>query len=69
MASRVPTISIKKIPIKNNNFYLTALILGSIIFGLIARPWFTLAIIGTIYFFSIPVTIFYFVKISNQVKK
>ena len=35
MASRVPTISIKKIPIKNNNFYLTALILGSIIFGLI----------------------------------
>ena len=69
MASRIPTISIKKIPIKNNNFYLTALILGSIIFGLIVRPWFTLAIIGTVYFFSIPITIFYFVKISNQIKK
>ena len=68
MASRVPTISIKKIPIKNNNFYLTSLILGSIIFGLIVRPWLTLSIIGIIYFFSIPVTIFYFVKISNQAK-
>ena len=68
MASRVPTISIKKIPIKNNNFYLTALILGSIIFGLIVRPWLTLAIIGTIYFFSIPLTIYYFVKISNKAK-
>ncbi len=68
MASRVPTISIKKIPIKNNNFYLTSLILGSIIFGLIVRPWLTLSIIGLVYFFSIPVTIFYFVKISNQAK-
>ena len=36
MASVVPTISIKKIPIKNKKSYLTAIILGSIIFGLIS---------------------------------
>lgn len=66
MASRVPTISIKKIPIKNNNIFLTSLILGSIIFGLIFKPWLTLAIIGIVYVFSIPITIYYFIKISNS---
>lgn len=66
MASVVPTISIKKIPIKNKKSYLTAIILGSIIFGLIFKPWLTLAIIGITYVLSIPVTIYYFIKISNQ---
>jgi CDP-diacylglycerol--serine O-phosphatidyltransferase len=66
MASRVPTISIKKIPIKNNKVFLTSLILGSIIFGIIFRPWLTLAIIGFVYAVSIPITIFYFIKISNK---
>jgi len=66
MASRVPTISIKKIPIKNNKVFLTSLILGSIIFGIIFKPWLTLAIIGFIYAFSIPITIFYYIKISNN---
>lgn len=64
MASRVPTISIKKIPIKNEAAYLTLLILGSIIIGLLVRPWFTLAIIGITYALSIPVTISYYVKIE-----
>ncbi|NCA28433.1 MAG: phosphatidylcholine/phosphatidylserine synthase [Proteobacteria bacterium] len=66
MASRVPTISIKKIPIKNGNLFLTSLILGSIIFGLIVKPWLTLAIIGIVYVLSIPITIYYFIKISNS---
>jgi CDP-diacylglycerol--serine O-phosphatidyltransferase len=64
MASRVPTISIKKIPIKNEFAYLTLLILGSIIIGLLLEPWLTLAIIGITYGFSIPVTIFSYVKIE-----
>jgi CDP-diacylglycerol--serine O-phosphatidyltransferase len=64
MASRVPTISIKKIPIKNDYAYLTLIILGSIIIGLLVRPWFTLAAIGITYGISIPITIFYYVKIE-----
>lgn len=66
MASTVPTISIKKIPIKNEYAYLTLIVLGSIIIGLLTKPWFTLAIIGLTYAFSIPVTVFYYIKISKR---
>lgn len=66
MASRVPTISIKKIPIKNEYAYLTLLILGSIIVGLVVEPWLTLAIIGVTYAISIPLTISSYIKISLQ---
>ncbi len=69
MASRVPTISIKKIPIKNDSVYITLLILGSIIIGLLLKPWFTLAVIGIVYAISIPVTIFSYVKIELSSKK
>lgn len=68
MASRVPTISIKKIPIKNEYIYLTMLILGSIVIGLLMEPWLTLAIIGVIYAISIPVTILAYVKIELSSK-
>lgn len=64
MASRIPTISIKKIPIKNEYVYMTLLILGSIIIGLLVQPWLALAVIGITYGLSIPVTTFIFVKIE-----
>jgi CDP-diacylglycerol--serine O-phosphatidyltransferase len=64
MASTIPTISIKKIPIKNEYAYLTLLILGSIIIGLIVQPWLTLAIVGITYAISIPITVFFFLKIQ-----
>ena len=69
MASKVPTISIKKIPIKNKNIPLTLVIIGSIIIGLITKPWLTLAIIGITYFFSIFITAFVFFKINNNHQK
>ncbi|MBM5782411.1 MAG: CDP-diacylglycerol O-phosphatidyltransferase, partial [Pelagibacterales bacterium] len=69
MASRVPTISIKKIPIRNEYAYLTLLILGSIVIGLILEPWATLAIIGVTYAISVPITIFSYVKIELSAKK
>lgn len=69
MASRVPTISIKKIPIKNEFIYMTLLILGSIIIGLLIKPWLALAVIGTVYGLSIPVTMFMFAKIELREKK
>jgi CDP-diacylglycerol--serine O-phosphatidyltransferase len=68
MASRVPTISIKKIPIRNEYAYLTLVILGSIIIGLVVEPWLTLAVIGVTYAFSIPMTVFYYNKIVRSIK-
>ena len=64
MASRVPTISIKRIPVKNDYVYLTLLVLGLIIAGLFTKPWITLAIVGITYASTIPMTIFAFVKIT-----
>ena len=64
MASRIPTISIKKIPIKNEYAYITLLILGSIIIGLLIQPWLALAVIGITYGISLPITTFIFVKIE-----
>ncbi|MDX2083292.1 MAG: phosphatidylcholine/phosphatidylserine synthase [Rickettsiales bacterium] len=69
MASRVPTISIKKIPIKNEYVYVTLLILGSIIIGLLIEPWLALAVIGIVYGLSIPITIFIFIRIELASKK
>ena len=62
--STTPTISIKKIPVRNKYVYLTLTILGLIIFGLIVEPWLTLAAVGITYLFSIPVTIFFYFKIK-----
>jgi CDP-diacylglycerol--serine O-phosphatidyltransferase len=68
MASRIPTISIKKIPIKNEYAYVTLLILGLIIIGLLVEPWLTLAIIGVTYAISIPITTFFYIKIETSSK-
>lgn len=54
MASKLPTISIKNIPIKNNYRYLTLIIASSIIIGLLVKPWLTLSTIGVTYGVSIP---------------
>jgi CDP-diacylglycerol--serine O-phosphatidyltransferase len=64
--SKIPTISIKKIPIRNEYVYLTLMILALIIIGLITTPWLTLALIGIIYAFSIPVTVFFYFRIKNR---
>ena len=71
LASRVPTISIKKIPIRNEYAYLTLIILGSIIIGLVIMPWLTLAVIGIVYVLSIPITIFFYIRIeiTDRLKK
>ncbi len=69
MASKIPTISIKKIPVRNEYVYLTLLILGIIVIGLLVEPWFTLAIVGSTYGLSIPITIFWFFKLKFSEKK
>jgi CDP-diacylglycerol--serine O-phosphatidyltransferase len=64
VASTVPTISIKKIPIRNEYFYPTLIVLGSIAIGLVVTPWMTLVCIGAIYLASILVTIIAYLKIK-----
>ena len=54
MASTIATFSIKKIPIRNEFYYLTIIILSIIIIGLLLETWLCLAVIGIIYCASIP---------------
>lgn len=68
MASRIPTISIKKIPVRNEYVYLTLVLLGIIIIGLLLKPWFTLAIVGSTYAISIPFTILSYLRITRKIK-
>lgn len=64
IASTIPTISIKSIPIRNEYVYLTLAALGLMIVGFVTEPWLTLAIMGVLYFLSIPVTALYYLKIK-----
>jgi CDP-diacylglycerol--serine O-phosphatidyltransferase len=66
VASTIPTISIKRIPIKNEFAYLTLLVLGLIVVGLLIKPWLTLAIIGIVYGISMPITTFFYLKIKHS---
>jgi len=68
MASSVPTISIKKIPIRNEYFYLTFIFLGTLVIGLLLKPWFTLMIIGLIYIISIPITVVSYIILEKKLK-
>lgn len=66
VASTIPTISIKRIPVRNEYALLTLIGLGLIVVGLITEPWLTLAWIGILYILSIPVTVIFYFKIKNQ---
>lgn len=68
VASTIPTISIKKIPVKNEFVYLTLIVLALIIVGLIIEPWMTLAFIGVTYAISIPITTFFYLRIKHSSK-
>ena len=69
MSSKVPTISIKKIPIRNDFVYATLVFLGVILIGVILKPWYTLTVIAILYISSIPVTIYYYLKITKNSHK
>ena len=69
MSSKVPTISIKKIPVRNDFVYATLVFLGVILIGVILKPWYTLTVIAILYISSIPVTIYYYLKITKNSDK
>ena len=64
VSSTLPTISIKKIPLKNEFIYLTFLIFIILITGLLVEPWLTLAIVGITYIFSFPITTTSYLRIK-----
>ncbi len=66
MASTIPTLSIKKISIRNDYTSLTLLGLALIIIGLLIKPWFTLAFIGTIYILTMPLIIYLYYSIKSK---
>ncbi len=68
VASTIPTISIKKIPIRNEYFYPTLITLALIAIGLVITPWMTLVFIGIIYILSIFITVSIYFKIKYQSK-
>ena len=69
MSSKVPTLSIKKIPVKNEYIYPTLVFLGALIIGLMTELWITLTFVGVTYISSIPVTIFFYLKINATKNK
>jgi len=64
MASTIPTISIKLIPLRNEYIFLTFVVLTSIVIGLLTVPWYTLAFIVAVYLGTIPFTIIAYMKIA-----
>lgn len=69
VASTIPTISVKKVPIRNEYRYATLILLASLAIGLVVEPWKTLSIMGLIYLLSIPVTVFLYLKIKSSALK
>lgn len=63
VASTIPTISVKKIPIRNEYIYQTLVILGIVAVGIVVKTWITLALIGLLYIFSIPLTVISYLKL------
>ena len=58
MASRIPTISIKKMQIPHENVALVLAFSGLLIAALLMKPWIIIPALGLIYVISIPVTTF-----------
>lgn len=69
MASRIPTISIKKIAIRREFASLTLVIAGLLIAALIIEPWITLPAIGLIYVLSIPFSCISYYRLQKADRK
>lgn len=64
MASRIPTFSIKKISISQDNVGLFLSSMGLLIAGLLIKPWLTISVLSLLYLCSIPLSIFLYYKNS-----
>ena len=68
IASTIPTVSIKRIPVRNDYIGLTLAFLGLMIVGIIITPWLTLATMGVVYALSIPLSVIFYLKIKYSKK-
>ncbi len=68
MASKIPTLSLKKLHIPKK--YVTVLGVIALLFlaGLFSNPWLTLSLFGGVYLISIPVCIHYFLRFKKEEK-
>ena len=66
MASRIPTVSIKKIVIQRAYASLTLVIAGLLIASLIIEPWLTLPLIGVVYVLSIPFSTLSYYRLQKK---
>ncbi|MBQ8558035.1 MAG: phosphatidylcholine/phosphatidylserine synthase [Alphaproteobacteria bacterium] len=68
MASKIPTLCLKHLHISSK--YATVLLILALIVlaGLVASTWIMLSIIGVLYLISIPVCIFYFIRLKKEHK-
>lgn len=69
MASTLPTISAKKISIKEEYTHLFLLFIGALIIGFIYKVWLTLTIMGIVYIASLPLGLLYYAYLIHKTKK
>lgn len=62
MASKIPTISLKHMHLKETYIHFVRLVMLAFLAGMICMPWATLSIIGIAYLVFIPVGIIWFLK-------
>jgi len=66
MVSKIPTYAVKKIKISKNLFILIALALVLLFSMLFYKTFETLAVVGLIYFISIPISFLHYVNLKKR---
>ena len=68
MASRIPTFSFKKIPVRRELSSAILTLAGIFLIGIILKPWFTLPLMGVIYLGLIPFSSFHYYQLQRKEK-
>jgi len=66
MVSKIPTYAVKKIKISKNLFILTSLGLVFLFSMLFYKTFETLAVVGLIYFVSVPISFFHYLNLKKK---
>ncbi len=65
MGSKIPTLCLKYLPIPQKYTTILWMVLLFVIAGMISFPWQTLSVLGIGYIISIPVCVYYFLKLKK----
>lgn len=66
MASKIPTLSLKHLHLQNQETSLLWITTLFVMAGLISFPWIMLSILGVSYLISIPICVYYFLKLRKK---